>query len=40
MARITLRLDADLHKQLVKLASEQERSLNSQIVHILKEKVK
>ena len=40
MATFTLRIEDDLYKKLTKLASEEGRSINSQIVQLIKEKVK
>lgn len=33
--RLTLRLPSSLHKQIQRIAKEQQRSLNSQMVYIL-----
>lgn len=35
--RITLRLPADLHAALRKAAEEDTRSLNSEIIHVLRQ---
>lgn len=34
--RITLRLPADLYRQVVALADEDERSMNSEIIQLLR----
>lgn len=36
LVRLILRLPIDLHAQLVAMAREQQRSLNSQIVYLLR----
>ena len=36
MGRLTLRLPDELHRQLVKEAARQERSLNAHIIYVLK----
>ena len=36
MIRFTLRIPNDLHKKMTSLAIQQERSLNAQIIYVLK----
>lgn len=40
MARLMLRLPADLHAALVAAAKEDERSLNAQIIYMLRQALK
>lgn len=34
--KLTVRLPEDLHQELVRVASEEERSLNQQIIYLLR----
>lgn len=40
MVTTTIRIDEELYNAIVKLANEEERSINSQIVYMLKNVVK
>lgn len=40
MVTTTIRIDEDLYNAIVKLASEEERSINSQIIYMLKNVIK
>lgn len=40
MRILSLRLPDDIHEKLVKLAQDEHRSLNAQIVHLLGESLK
>ena len=40
MARTVLRIEDELYKKLKQLATDEGRSINSQIVQLIKEKVK
>lgn len=37
--RVTLRLPDDVHKDIVEIATSEDRSLNQQIVHFLRLKI-
>lgn len=39
-AKVQLRLPADVHQWLVKFAAENDRSMNGQVVSILREKMR
>ena len=36
MINFTLRIDEETHKKIVEIAQKEERSINSQIIYILK----
>lgn len=40
LSRITVRMPADLHAALVRLAEEESRTLNGQIVYLLRQAVR
>ncbi len=40
MITTTIRIDEELYNAIIKLANEEERSINSQIIYMLKKSVK
>lgn len=40
MVTTTIRIDEELYNAIIKLANEEERSINSQIIYMLKKSVK
>lgn len=40
MITTTIRIDEEIYNEIIKLANEEERSINSQIIYMLKKAVK